>query len=117
MSKVKLSEFDLYGTFRLTKDETKGIKDLVQKISDNKYLSRNGNYSQSLNYTTDWFDAICTEYARLNALLPMSGKPAFVVCEKMHELAVRVTNSIQQEHKIDLFQDGEHFDTVSQKCA
>ena len=117
MSKVKLSEFDLYGTFRLTKNETAGIKDLVQKIGRNTYLSRNADY-----YPSNWFGKsdsnwIFDEYERLNELLPMSGKPAFVVCEKMHELAVCVANTIQQELKIHLFQDGKHFDTVAQKCA
>ncbi len=118
MSKLKLSEFDLYGTFRLTKEETVGIKDLVQKIGHNDYLSRNANY-----YSTNWYGKngplwIFDEYERLNELLPMSGKPAFVVCEKMHQLAVCAANTIQQESQIDsLFQNGEHFDTVAQKCA
>lgn len=117
MSKVKLSEFDLYGIFRLNKDEIVGIEDLVHKLNNNKYLSRNAGY-----YPRNWdnklfFRDICTKYEQLNALLPMSGKPAFVVCEKMHELATRVANTIQKENKIHLFQDGVHFDTVAQKCA
>ena len=117
MSKLKLSEFDLYGTFRLTKNETVGIKDLVQKIGHNEYLSRNANY-----YPTNWYGEngsswIFDEYERLNELLPMSGKPAFVICEKMHQLAVCATNTIQQELQIHLSQNGEHFDTVAQKCA
>ena len=118
MSKVKLSEFDLYGTFRLTKDETAGIEDLVHPIGDNEYLSRNGNYYPNSKHLDGLYVyGVCDEYDRLNSMLPMSGKPAFVICEKMHELAIRVVNSIQQRHQIHLFQNGKHFDTVAQKCA
>ncbi len=120
MSKLKLSEFDLYGTFCLTKDETVGIENLVQKLGDNKYLSRNWSYYPKQNKDEEGFTCfreICNEYTRLNELLPMRGKPAFVICEKMHELAIRVVNTIQQKDEIHLFQDGEHFDTVAQKCA
>lgn len=120
MSKIKLSEFDLYGTFRLTKDETAGIEDLVQKLGENEYLSRNVAYYPKGNYNQvghTFFRDLCREYARLNELLPMSGKPAFVVCEKMHELATRVINRIQQKYQMHLFQNGENFDTVAQKCA
>ncbi len=118
MSKLKLSEFDLYGTFRLTKDETVGIKDLVHKLKHNQYLSRNANYYPSFQHLDGlYFHSVCDEYNQLNSLLPLDGKPAFVICEKMHELAIRVVNTIQQMHKIHLFQNGKHFDTVAQKCA
>lgn len=114
MKPVKLSEFDLYGTFRLTADEAVGLEDWVYQLDDNEYLSRNGShYSATLHCLRD----VALEYERLNDRLPMSGKPAFVVCEKMYALAIRVVNTIQQNHKIHLFQDGEHFDTVAQKCA
>lgn len=115
MNKVKLSEFDLYGTFRLTKDETAGIKNLVKKIGKNEFLSRNA--SSMIDFSANTFGKICTKYERLNSLLPMEGKPAFVICERMHGLAVQVVNTIQQNFRIALFQDGEHFDTVAQKCA
>lgn len=117
MSKIKLSEFDLYGTFRLTKDETVGIENLVQKIDRNEYLSRNGNYYPELSLDNLRFRDIYTEYTRLNDLLPLEGKPAFVICEKMHDMAIRVANAIQQKHRIHLFQNGKNFDTVAQKCA
>lgn len=107
----------MYGTFCLNKAESKGIENLVQKLDSDKFLSRNGDYYPYLHIKTFHFSEICTEYAQLNSLLPMSGKPAFVVCEKMHELAVRVVNAIQQVNKIHLYQDGQHFDTVAQKCV
>lgn len=115
MSKVKLSEFDLYGTFRLTKAETVGIENLVRKLGHNKYLSRNANYYHS---TGICFREICDEYQHLNKMLPLKGKRALVICEKMHELAVRVVNTIQlQGRKINLFQNRQHYDTVAQKCV
>lgn len=117
MDQLKLAEFDLYGTFRLHKAETKGIENLVQRLGRDEFLSRNGNYYPYLHIKTFHFSEICREYAHLNSLLPMSGKRAFVVCEKMHELAVRVVNAIQQVHQIHLYQDGQHFDTVAQKCV
>lgn len=118
MNQLKLSQFDLYGTFRLKKHETTGIENLVQKLNDNEYLSRNGNYYPNVNHLDGLrFRGICDEYRRLNSMLPMNGKPAFVICEKMHELAIRVVNTIQQKNQMHLFQDGKHFDTVAQKCA
>ena len=113
MSAVKLAKFDLYGTFRLSQDETVGIENLVQSLGTDEYLSRNENYYFRGLHFRDAVD----EYARLRQMLPLDGKPAFVVCEKMHELAVRVVNTIQQADQVHLFQDGEHFDTVAQKCA
>lgn len=119
MSKLKLSQFDLYGAFRLSKDETVGIEDLVQPLNSEEFLSRNADYYACSDWykRRDYFCDICREYKYLNEMLPMSGKPAFVICEKMHELAIRVVNTIQQGLKIHLFQDGKHFDTVAQKCA
>ena len=114
MNEVKLSQFDLCGTFRLTKSETVGIDHLVKRLGDNEFLSRNMDYYPC---TLRTFADVAAEYERLNELLPMSGKPAFVICENMHSLATRVVNSIQQTNRIHLFQDGVHFDTVSQKCA
>lgn len=114
MNSVKLSQFDLCGTFRLTKAEVTGIESLVKRLGEDEFLSRNSAYYP---FKPKSLAGAAFEYAQLNELLPMSGKPAFVVCEKMHSLATRVVNSIQQTNKIHLFQDGVHFDTVAQKCA
>lgn len=119
VSNVKLSEFDRFGTFRLRKDEVVGIEDLVQRLDQKQYLSRNRDYYAVNRWKQGYvcLADIYAEYQRLNQMLPLDGKPAFVICEKMHELATRVVNTIQQTHKTHLFQDGTHFDTVAQKCA
>lgn len=114
MNPVKLSQFDLCGTFRLTKAETVGIESLVKRLGEDEFLSRNKDYyPHNLCYLNQAAD----EYAQLNALLPMSGQTAFVICEKMYAIATRAVNSIQQTDQIHLCQDGVNFDTVAQKCA
>lgn len=116
MGKLKLCEFNLYGAFPLKHRETYGIEDLVQRVRPNTFLSRSADYYPNEGSVV-LFAEICEEYARLNAMLPAQGKVGFVICEKMHELAVRVVNNILQETKRHLFQNGEHFDTVAQKCV
>lgn len=117
MTNLKLSQFDLYGIFRLKKDETTGIENLVHKFNHDEYLSRNANYYPNTFGSMMHFCDAYNEYAQLNTMLPLNGKPAFVICEKMHELAVRVVNTIQQQKRINLSQDGKNFDTVAQKCV